>query len=303
MKDLIIGAITNYKYEQIEPWVNSIENSGFTGRKALIVYNIDAATSKRLIDKGFSLFGFEQNDKGDFTYPGNTTFNIMVERFIHAWYFLSELNEEIDNIIWTDVKDVIFQKNPSEYLESMPEDKKIVVGCENFRYKDEPWNNNNMLMSFGPLIHHRMLDKKVYCAGVIAGKKDYVLDLFRNIFMMCRGSQAEIPGGGGPDQAALNICLTLKPYADITDFSNTEDSWVAHLGTSMPAILSGSGGIGEQYVRDPSSLNTFKSAMLNNDPVMVGNLVCNQLGEAFHIVHQYDRVTKWKPILEKKYRS
>ena len=37
MKDLIIGAFTNYDYSQLKPWAESISESGFTGDKILIV--------------------------------------------------------------------------------------------------------------------------------------------------------------------------------------------------------------------------------------------------------------------------
>ena len=304
MKDLIIGAITKYDYDKIEPWVNSIEKSGFDGHKALIVYDIDAATSNKLVAKGFRLFGFNKDEAGNFSYPAREGFSIMVERFIHAWYFLSQIEDPIRKVIWTDVKDVIFQRNPSEWFDddfTMREN--IIVGSENFRYKDEPWNRNNMTQAFGPLLYDNMKNKPVYCAGVIAGDKDHVIDLFKNIFLMCRGSAPEIPGGGGPDQAALNICLSLKPYDAITRFTSTDDDWVAHLGTSMPAILSGAGGIGEEYMRNPDSINTFKQTMLDNDPVMIDGVVRNHLGQPYVIVHQYDRVRDWKPVIEKKYRG
>lgn len=306
MKDLIIGAITKYNYEQIEPWINSIEKSGFDGHKALIVYDIDVETANKIVAKGFRLFGFDRDAVGNFTYPARENFSIMVERFIHAWYFISQIDDPIRNVIWTDVKDVIFQRNPSEWFDenfTFGSRRHIIVGSENFRYKDEPWNKNNMTLSFGPMIYERVKNNPVFCAGVIAGEKDYIVDLFKEVFLMCRGCPAEIPGGGGPDQAALNIILSLKPYEKVVEFSSTDDDWVAHLGTSMPAILSGSGGIGEEYMRNPSSLNTFKQTMLDNDPVMLDGVVRNHLGQPYVIVHQYDRVKDWKPVIEKKYRG
>ena len=36
-KDLIIGAYTNYNWDQIKYWVNSIEKSGFTGDKEFFI--------------------------------------------------------------------------------------------------------------------------------------------------------------------------------------------------------------------------------------------------------------------------
>ena len=36
MKDLIIGASTNYDWDKLKYWINSINESGFEGDKALI---------------------------------------------------------------------------------------------------------------------------------------------------------------------------------------------------------------------------------------------------------------------------
>lgn len=303
MTDLIIGAITKYSYDKIEPWVNSIEKSGFTGKKALIVYDIKADVADKLIEKDFTLFGFSKDHSGNFSYK--TDYSIMVERFIHAWYFLKNSEDEIENVIWTDVRDVVFQTNPSEWLKrNMYNIKdKLVVGSENFRYKDEPWGKNNLMLSFGPMLYETIKDNPINCAGVIAGKKQAVIDLFLNVFMLCRGSSPEIPGGGGPDQAALNILLSLDAYKNITKFCTTDDSWVCHAGTSKAAILSGKGAIGEEYMRNPSILNRLKQSMIGNDPVIKDDMVVNALGDPYAILHQYDRVNEWSPIIDKKYRG
>lgn len=303
MTDLIIGAITKYSYDKIEPWVNSIEKSGFTGKKALIVYDIEADVANKLIEKGFALFGFNKDEKGNFSYK--TDFSIMVERFVHAWYFLSRLEDDIKNVIWTDVRDVVFQTNPSEWLEKnlFNVKDKIVVGSENFRYEDEPWGRNNLMLSFGPMLYETIKTHPINCAGVIAGEKQTVIDLFLNIFMLCRGSSPEIPGGGGPDQAALNILLSLEPFNSITKFCTTDDSWVCHAGTSKAAILSGKGAIGEEYMRNPSILNKLESSMIGNDPVIKDDMVVNASGEPYAILHQYDRVNTWAPVIDKKYRG
>jgi hypothetical protein len=303
MTDLIIGAVTKYSYDKIEPWVNSIEKSGFTGKKALIVYDMEADVAKKLIDKDFTLFGFNKDSEGNFSYK--TDFSIMVERFVHAWYFISKIEDKIDNVIWTDVRDVVFQTNPSEWLKRNMYTVKhrIVVGSENFRYKDEPWGKNNLMLSFGPMLYETIKENAINCAGVIAGEKQAVIDLFLNIFMLCRGSSPEIPGGGGPDQAALNILLSLEPYKSITKFCTTDESWVVHAGTTMPAILCGKGAIGEEYIRNPSSLNSFEKNMIGNDPVLNGDVVVNGFGEPYAILHQYDRVNQWASIIDKKHRG
>ena len=48
MKDVVIGCITNYTFEQIKLFVNSIDRSGFTGHKVMIVYNVPFSTVDEL---------------------------------------------------------------------------------------------------------------------------------------------------------------------------------------------------------------------------------------------------------------
>ena len=57
VKDLIIGVVDNYKWDDIKIWANSIEMSGFDGIKSVITYNMDGETVRTLIDKGFTVIG------------------------------------------------------------------------------------------------------------------------------------------------------------------------------------------------------------------------------------------------------
>jgi hypothetical protein len=52
MKDVVIGCITNYTFEKIKLFVNSIDRSGFTGHKVMIVYNVPKSTVDELQNRG-----------------------------------------------------------------------------------------------------------------------------------------------------------------------------------------------------------------------------------------------------------
>jgi hypothetical protein len=287
MKDVVIGAITNYNFEHVRPWVNSLDRSGFNGLKILVCYNIDFDTAEELSKRNYTVFAFQKDEENRKLVYNKENFNICLERFAHIPYFLNRLSnkEEYRYIIATDVKDVVFQKNPSDWLEKNLGDKEINVSCESLRYRDEPWGKQNMYLSFGPLIHEQMQDKLIYNAGVLSGKFQTMIDLFTNIFLSCGGCPANVPGGGGPDQAGLNVLLNLKPYKDITKFNMSEDGWAAQLGTTV----------------DPKKYESFKEFLVEPSPQLIGDSVCTSKGEEFVIVHQYDRVPEWKDIIEKKY--
>lgn len=304
-QDLIIGSITDYTYEQIEPWVNSIEKSGFTGIKAMIAYNCKADVVEKLKEKDFTIFAFEQDQNGNYVYnTDKEKFSIVVERFAHMWYFLSQIDNDIDYVIATDVKDVIFQSNPSDYLDEMLVSGKtdVIVASENFLYKDEPWNVNNMNYAFGPTVYQKVMNRPIYCAGVIAGRKEAVIDLFLNIFMLCRGTASKTPGGGGPDQAALNVLLSTYAWNSVTRYETPETSWCCHLGTTLSAVKSGAGEIGQTYLRDPSTLDKFTNTALYDDVIIIDDVVYNKNDEPYCIIHQYDRINGLKEKIERKYR-
>lgn len=297
-KDLIIGAVTDYTYDNIKPWLNSIKKSGFKGEIALMAYNMSLETVNKLTEEGLTyIFGLKNDNEGNIIYD-RPNFNICVERFAHMHFFLKNL-EHVDYVIATDVKDVIFQKDPSAWIREVAPDNKLVVGTENLRYKDEPWGRNNLQLSFGASIYESLKDNPIYCAGVIAGKHKAVVDLFLNIFLLCRGTADSIPGGGGPDQAALNVLLSLDAYKTDTKFLRTTDAFVCHAGTSLHAIASGSGGIGAEFMKDNGVIEDFKENMLDADCIMKDGLVCTAKGVPYCIVHQYDRVTEWKKDMKK----
>lgn len=287
MRDIVVGCITNYDYDKIKYYVNSLDRSGFDGLKVMICYDIDFEVAEELTKKGYSIFAFGRDDENRKLTYNKTDYNICLERFAHIPFFFNRLQnkEQYRYIISTDVKDVVFQTNPSTWLENNIGDKDIVASCESIRYMDEPWGKNNMYLSFGPLIAETMQEKPIYNAGVIAGKFQTVIDMMNNIFLSCGGSPVNVPGGGGPDQAGLNVLLSLKPYKDITKFCMSEEGWAAQCGTTV----------------DPNKIESYKDFLLEESPTMIDDKVCTSKGDVHCIVHQYDRVPLWKKVIESKY--
>jgi hypothetical protein len=256
MEDIVVGCITGYNFDKIKPWVNSLDRCGFTGTKAMICYDVDYDTVEELVNRKYTILGFKKNDeKKKLEYKED--FSIVVERFLHLWYLLKRFKGQYRHIITTDVKDVIFQTNPSIWLKENIGNKEINVACESIRYKDEDWGNHNLLKAFGPLIHEHNKDNLIYNAGTLSGKFDTMVDLFLNIYMLCNSTQHFTEGGGGPDQAALNILLNMKSYNDITNFAKSEDGYAAQLGTTGPQIIS-----------------KYGDKLVDKPPILVDNTVC-----------------------------
>ena len=256
MKDAIIGAITKYTPKHIEPWVKSIAKSGFTGDKFMLVYEVPQNTIDYLQNNDFTVF-----DCGSLDRP------IVVRRFLDLYSLLTRNDFNYNKVIVTDVKDVIFQLNPSLWLSKNLETP-IVVGSESILSKDMEWAVRNYGDSY-PLEWPRIKDKVSFCAGVIAGEPKPVADLFLNIF---RWSLTGATPYQSPDQAALNVLMDMEPYKSYIQKTFHKDTWVTHLGISLDK---------------PELHGPFLQDSL---PQVKDNLIVNSEGLPFTIVHQYDRI-------------
>lgn len=279
MKDLIIGASTGYNWDTLKYWVNSINQSGFDGDKVLVLMNCDIESVKKVIEAGFKVIGFEQNEKGDLVYEHGRV-PVHVERFIHIYDHLSRNDYRF--VITTDVKDVVFQQNPIPHLQKLLDesDKDYVFASESIRYKDEPWGDQNLLETYGQYIYDKFKHNTIYNVGVLAGRGHAIRDLTINIFTAAINRPIPIC-----DQSTFNFMISQEPYRSTSLYMNSEDGWAAQLGTTA----------------DPSKIEQFRPFLLEAEPKMVDGKVTTSEGKEFTIVHQYDRVPEWRKIIEAKY--
>jgi ketopantoate hydroxymethyltransferase len=112
MKDLIIGCTTNYDWSKLKYWVNSINKSGFKGEKVMVAFNIDYETIKRLSGAGFQVILPGKSNDTTQRYEYQSSLPVHVERFVHIYNYLQS-HDTYRFVITTDVKDVIFQDDPT----------------------------------------------------------------------------------------------------------------------------------------------------------------------------------------------
>ena len=277
MKDCIVGCATNYDWSKLKYWVNSINASGFEGDKVLILMNCDKDTAQKITDAGFSIIAFNQDANGNLTYQSQLM--VHVERFIHIYKLLKDNNYRY--VITTDVKDVIFQKNPSVWLENNLTDKEdLVFSSESLKYKDEPWGRENLTQCYGQGIYEDFKNNTIFNVGVLAGRGYAMRDLVLQLFLNCINRPIPIV-----DQAVFNVMISRHPYLNSTMYTVSEDGWACQLGTTA----------------DPSKIDSFKPFLLEPSPKLEGDKVVTSTGIEYTIVHQYDRVPEWKKIIEAKY--
>lgn len=282
-KDLLMGAFDNYSWSQLKYWVNSINQSGFTGDKVVIVFNASYVTVEKLVENGCMVVACE---KGEFGYTHKSTMPIHTERFFHFFNVLKDHGWKYNRVILTDMRDVVFQKNPSDWLDNwMISDKSVLAATECLKYKDEDWGNLNLMQTLGPYFHDYFQHNEIYNVGVIAGDSLWIKDLCLNLFLMAVNRTQPIC-----DQAVYNAMLATRFYQKAVEFTSLSRGWCANLGTVM----------------DPTKIDKFRPFLTEEVPLIIKNDLLQIEGndcpdEPFTIVHQWDRVPELKEIYEKRY--
>ena len=296
-KDLIIGGASNYNWNQLRYWVNSIKKTGFKGDIVLVVTNMSAETVNKLTEEDVIIYAYGKRTEDGGISKTDNNIPPHVERFLFIWDFLRKNKDTYRFVTVTDTRDVIFQKDPSEYLERnlLLSGSSIVCASEGLAYKDEPWGSKNLLDTFGPLVYDELKDNEIYNVGTIAGFCDEVRDLILQIFFQSVNRPIPIV-----DQAVFNFIISMAAYElDVIRTSN-ESGWAVQLGTTLEAIKAGAGDIGQIVRQDPSKLDEYIKVYKDTQPVVKDDLVTNNY-TPFTIVHQWDRVPAIRDIVEKVY--
>jgi len=250
MKYTIVGCITQYQLNDIRPYVESIKKSGFEGDKIMLVYDVSDDVINYLKENGWILFQSELQE------------HIILQRFRDMYVILNQY--ETDTIIWTDVKDVIFQKDPTEWL-SKNMNADILAFSECVKLKDDQWACVNSGTSF-PIEWEWLQHKTSYCAGTIVGKKNSIKDLFIEIY---RWSKTTANPEQLSDQAAYNVLINLEHFKNSVQFVKQEEGFVTQMGTVW--------------------VKQNELPILEPTPIYKDSKLYNQNGDEFVIVHQYDR--------------
>ena len=271
MKDLIIGCINNYTPDIIKPWVESIIKSGFEGDKVVISFGLPAETTTYLLDRGFEVFESSLNS-GEFIHN---------RRFLDIWHYL-ESTEPYRFVITTDVKDVIFQEDPTKWLKENLK-KPVIASSEWLKVRDEEWNNRNILTNY-PYIHPIVEDKEAFNVGVLAGSGDEFKHFSLQLYSFIT---TKAPGEDYADQAAFNCLIHMNHFKSIVQFAREADGWNCQLGTTL----------------DPRVKEKYTPYHLEPIPTYdTEGRIYNSKNKLFCLVHQYDRVPELKNTILNKFK-
>ena len=250
MKDLIISAIANYLPEKIKIYVESLNNCGFDGDKIMICYNLPNETIEYLSAKGWECYGAELQG-----HPH-------MKRLVDMWWFLQNDEREWNHIITTDVRDIVWQTNPSDWLQQNLKTE-ILCASECVTYENEAWGYKNIHEGYGSMFWEWIKPNMIGNVGVIAGKCKSVKDLLMLNWLVSQSGDTR----HFTDQSSFNLIIHNEL---IRDKISINSDFALQIGTNT---------------------NDLK---IKNDVIMNGET-------PYVLVHQYDRDPQIKKEIYERY--
>lgn len=224
-KNLVLGAVSGYSFEQLKPFILSLKASGFKGDICLLYAKLSLNTIAELNAHGVLHSPLVYRGSGalnswsrfwPYVKPvvnllgySDITRHIMklitplqTSRFYNYTDYLLRKRDKYQHVLITDVRDVIFQADPFADFD------KNAVQCyeEDLTLAEERHFNVGWIKSlFGEDSATPFLQEKILCSGTILGPLNKILK-YLNAFELLL-TQAEDIAPGGSDQGLHNYLI------------------------------------------------------------------------------------------------
>jgi hypothetical protein len=259
-KDLVLGTVENYDFYEFDRFLLTLRQTNFAGHVCLFVGpGINSRTVRKIKRHGVEVirygrrFPFIADPHPDA--PKSMPDPIHLFNYRHFFYYdyLLRRGAGFRNVLITDVKDVVFQKDPFDFsiedaLHVAMENPEIPIGACS-------WNRGWILAGYGAETLERAKDKLISCAGTTIGP----VKLVERYLKLMLGQIAEMKDAYEcADQAAHNLLLhdgALEPVKRLRNFEG-------------PILTVGT---------EPVYRLNREKALVNRD------------GSIIAVVHQYDR--------------
>lgn len=283
--DLVVGAICGYQWEQIRPWVISLLKSGFKGDVVLFATRqmMDPFTLECITNRNVKVIMFD--------IPADTTSWTFTSkhRYIPLLQYLSKNRHRYRHVVWTDVSDLIFQTDPSEWLAKHVNPPMVIAARECWRIQDESTFNLPWAKAAFPDDIEWLQRCEILCGGTLAGDAETV---FRTLMEVYKITSVHPEYA---DQAVLNYVLH-KPF----HMQVPTHVYIPSMSAGWTATCSAFDSNGFK-----SCCPKAKGVVLTDEtPVFdqVRGLVLTPDGKTpFAIVHQFNRDVDWVRIIPQRY--
>jgi beta-1,4-mannosyl-glycoprotein beta-1,4-N-acetylglucosaminyltransferase len=277
-RDATIGVIRGMDWPTLRPYAVSLTRTGFAGMKIMFVEDVSTDVKNKLVKLGFSVIERK-------TPPPSEADTLLPEHWSYGYHRFEPVIKILEHnafryVIWTDVRDVVFQTDPSVWLEKNLGDKKIAFAGLGHVSAGCPYNDAWIKQAAqDDALWEEVRQQETLACGTFAGEYQAMLDLMRDCYEGCLA----IPGT--VDQGMFNCLVRTSPYKEIT---------------KVPALAEGFSAQwwpGKSIAQQPPILPGYGSPLFSAD----GEVLVPETGELFSIVHLYDRDPALAKIIQEKY--
>src|ERR1700675_1523417 len=318
-QDVVLGVLgtqwARLKYPGVEAYLVSLDRSGFTGRKIMIVWDIHPETRYFLIKHGFELI--------DVPSPAEPFFHA---RMRVAWEYLKDHYTEFRYIFWCDIKDFVFQSDPSKWMEDNLGTASLIGSTECVTIQQEETNQIWARAILGDVRYETLKNEEVINGGAWAGESRAMTEVFRMVHLGCKSYAGPYP----PCQIWINYVLRQEPFESMLRIPRWYEGYAACL---HPMWWSGARAKCRPFLRDIPPVIDLDTAVLYpgrvesgadvrllfndrwgkhctlttvpaNTSTSLAGIECvkSPTYKPFALVHGYDRDWMLKSIFEFKYR-
>lgn len=265
--DVVISVTRGYGWDELKCYANSLSRCGFRGIKLFFVENITAEARRNLLALGFTLVDY--HSAGSFWY--------MRHRVTADW--LQKHLALLRYVVWADCRDLVFQTDPSTWLEKNLAPSRIIGLNENWLIKEE-WLNDQWVKEIAsPEEYARVREGEVYNGGTIAGEAVAIQAFFKTV-------SDRLIGSDRVDQGLINLVLRQSPFKEVF---------------RAPRMREGFAVAFSSIVRDPNHPSSGATDELPTFDTQAGVVYAPNTTTPLVMLHQYDRHSSWKGIIERKY--
>ena len=252
--NIVISAALGYNKEQLSNFINSLRIN-FSSRVHLFISETN----------DFELLKFLEINNISFTLIADAD-NAAVNRYFYLQQYLLNIDiNQINEIFWTDSRDVYFQQDPfiinlKDNIEYYAEPE-LIINC--------PVNSKWILHLYGDSFYDKIKNKLIICSGTTRGKASFFINYVNSMCTeILRLRSFNILVQGGHDQAVHNYLIHNNLVSGVIIQNGTSTLQTIHYQKTLI------------FNRDGFLLNT-------------DNKICP-------VIHQYDRIyMKFKPFNSK----
>ena len=262
-KNLLIGAITNYTWDDIAPFFNSYMQAGFENCDCVMFTgNMSEPTLARMRACGVKILPI----------PERLLSGCVID---YRWELYSNyMLEQVNNyglVFTADVRDAIFQRDVFSFYDTSKPFLGIALEDCNLT---QPCNKNWLISRYGYEVWDSLKDRRTICTGTVWGTAQVFLDF--SLLISEHINSTDYPYYKVCDQAAGNwLIYYVNNFAELLKPSTNYDGPVMTIG-----------------------LTDAKDIHIDS----AGN-VLNGKGEIAAVVHQYDRKPQVIHLVVKKYTA